>query len=134
MTPGLLFYLVEHLREKWFRVRPHIEIFQLKADSHSRHLNFFICKGPKDEAQTTEARWEPARMSSVAGCGQSPLPSSGADLGGSGLSSGSATKQPPGPALSLSTAPPPSGPRPITDPVPLCAMTAGVKAQTSVSC
>lgn len=105
MTPGLLFYLVEHLREKWFRVRPHIEIFQLKADSHSRHLNFFICKGPKDEAQTTEARWEPARMSSVAGCGQSPLPSSGADLGGSGLSSGSATKQPPGPALSLSNPP-----------------------------
>lgn len=119
----VLFYLVDHLREKWFRVRPHTEVLQLKLDSHSCHLNFFICERPKDGAQTVQASRELARASSVAGCGRSPLPSSGADLGSrgmcvgegslhegsdlgrSGLSSGFATEQPPGPALSLSVLP-----------------------------
>lgn len=36
--------LMNHLREKWFWVRSHVKVLQLKLDSHSCHLNFFVCE------------------------------------------------------------------------------------------
>lgn len=50
---SLVPYLVNHLREKRFRVRPHVKVLQLKLDSHSRHVYFFICKEPRQGSDRT---------------------------------------------------------------------------------
>lgn len=96
--PGtLVSHLVNHLGEKRLRVRPHVEVLQLKLDSHAGHLNFFICMGPRDKAEPTRAG--PGQVPLEVGAGVSGRPGGtrmrvrgahrvGSALGESGLSPG----------------------------------------------